>query len=340
MLKPNTLLHNISLKPYNTFGIDVSASLFMEVASNTVLQDVLFSEQYPSPLLIGGGSNILLTKDISSLVIHLNTKGIEVLSKSENKALVKVQAGETWHDFVCWAINHKMGGIENLSLIPGNVGTAPIQNIGAYGVELKDVFVSCDALDLQEKKQVTFTKEDCEFGYRDSIFKRNKGRYIITAVTLELTTKNHNKNITYGAIESKLSEEGIDNPSLKQISDAVISIRKSKLPDPKILGNSGSFFKNPVISMEKFSSLKKNYPDIPHYAFGEDQQKIPAGWLIERCGYKGKRFDQVGVHKNQALVLVNYGNAKGEQIWELAQNIQKSVQDKFNVYIEPEVNIY
>lgn len=340
MLKPNSLLQNISLKPYNTFGIDVSASLFMEVDSNTVLQEVLFSEQYPSPLLIGGGSNILLTKDISSLVIHLNTKGIEVLSKTENKALVKVQAGEIWHDFVRWAINHNMGGIENLSLIPGNVGTAPIQNIGAYGVELKDVFVSCEVLDVQEKKQATFIKEDCAFGYRDSIFKRNKGRYIITTVTLELTSKNHNKNITYGAIESQLSGEGIDNPSLKQISDAVISIRKSKLPDPKTLGNSGSFFKNPVMSMEKFSSLQKIYPDIPHYGFGEDQQKIPAGWLIERCGYKGKRFDQVGVHKNQALVLVNYGNAKGEQIWELAQNIQKSVQDKFNVYIEPEVNIY
>lgn len=340
MLKTNTLLHNISLKPYNTFGIEVAASQFMEIDSNSVLQQVLFSEEYPTPLLIGGGSNILLTKDISTLVIHLNTKGIEVISQTENHALVKVQAGEVWHELVCWAIDHNMGGIENLSLIPGNVGTAPIQNIGAYGVELKDVFVSCQALDLKEKKEVTFKKEDCNFGYRDSVFKRNKGRYIIITLTLELTTKNHNKNITYGAIESQLNQKGIDDPSIGQISDAVISIRKSKLPDPKVLGNGGSFFKNPVISMEEFNALQKKYPEIPHYAFGDEHQKIPAGWLIERCGYKGKRFEEVGVHENQALVLVNYGNAKGEQIWQLAQNIQKSVQDKFNVYIEPEVNIY
>lgn len=340
MLKPNTLLHNISLKQYNTFGIDVKASLFMEVNSNTLLKEILFSQQYSSPLLLGGGSNILLTKDIEGLVIHLNTKGIEVLSKAESTVLVKVQAGEIWHDFVCWALNHNMGGVENLSLIPGNVGTAPIQNIGAYGVELKDVLVSCEALDLEEKKQVYFSNRECEFGYRDSLFKRNKGRYIITSVTLELTTENHNKNITYGAIEAQLKQNGIENPCLKDISDAVISIRKSKLPDPKILGNSGSFFKNAVISNEKFSSLQKIYPDIPHYSFGEDQQKIPTGWLIEQCGYKGKHFKEVGVHKNQALVLVNYGNATGKEVLELAQNIQKSVQDKFNVYIEPEVNIY
>lgn len=340
MVKPNTLLHHISLKPYNTFGIDVNALSFMEIDNNELLKKVLFSGQNVAPIILGGGSNVLLTKDVSNLVIHLNTKGIEVLSQTQHHAQIRVQAGEVWHDFVCWAIEHDMGGIENLSLIPGNVGTAPIQNIGAYGVELKDVFVSCQALDTLEKREVTITKQDCEFGYRDSLFKRNKARYIITSVTVELTTKDHNKNITYGAIESQLSKQNIDTPSLKQISDAVISIRKSKLPDPKVLGNGGSFFKNPVISIKEFNALQKQYPEIPHYHFGDDQQKIPAGWLIEQCGYKGKRFGQVGVHKNQALVLVNYGAAKGEQIWELAQNIQKSVQDKFNVYIEPEVNIY
>src|SRR5690606_6989122 len=225
MPKPNMLLHNVSLKPYNTFGINVNALLFMEIDNNTTLEEVLYSKQYPDPLIIGGGSNILFTKDVERLVIHLNTKGIEILSKTPNHAKVKVQAGEVWHDFVCWAIAHDLGGIENLSLIPGNVGTAPIQNIGAYGVELKDVFVSCQALDTLEKREVTITKQDCEFGYRDSLFKRNKARYIITSVTVELTTKDHNKNITYGAIESQLSKQNIDTPSLKQISDAVISIR-------------------------------------------------------------------------------------------------------------------
>lgn len=334
------LLHNVSLKPYNTFGINVNALLFMEIDNNTTLEEVLYSKQYPDPLIIGGGSNILLTKDVERLVIHLNTKGIEILSKTPNHAKVKVQAGEVWHDFVCWAIAHDLGGIENLSLIPGNVGTAPIQNIGAYGVELKDVFVSCQAIDLKENRQVTFEKEDCAFGYRDSVFKRNKGRYIITSVILELTTKDHYKNISYGAIQSKLREKGINDPSIQQISNAVISIRQSKLPDPKILGNGGSFFKNPVVSMNQFTDLQEQYPDVPHYSFGENQIKIPAGWLIEQCGYKGKRFQEVGVHKNQALVLVNYGNATGEQLWELAQKIQKSVQNKFNIYIEPEVNIY
>ncbi|EKF55895.1 UDP-N-acetylenolpyruvoylglucosamine reductase [Galbibacter marinus] len=340
MPKPNTLERNVSLKPYNTFGIDVTALQFMEIDDNATLKEVLFSKEHPDSLIIGGGSNILLTKDLERLVIHLNTKGIEVLNKTQNHAQVEIQAGEVWHDFVLWALVHDLGGIENLSLIPGNVGTAPVQNIGAYGVELKDVFVSCQALDLKENKQVSFTKEDCAFGYRDSVFKRNKGRYIITSVILELTTRNHQKNISYGAIASQLKEQGIEHPSINQISDAVISIRQSKLPDPKVLGNGGSFFKNPVVLVEQFTQIQKQYPDIPHYNFGENQIKIPAGWLIEQCGYKGKRYKEVGVHKNQALVLVNYGDAKGEQLWELAQNIQKSVKDKFNVYIEPEVNIY
>lgn len=340
MPKPNVLLDSISLKPYNTFGIEVFAAQFMEIDKLEVLKEIMFSENHQEPLILGGGSNVLFTKDVSRLVILLKTKGITIVSKVGNEAVVKIQAGENWHEFVCWALDHQLGGVENLSLIPGNVGTAPIQNIGAYGVELKDVFVSCQALDLREKNEITFTKEDCDFGYRDSIFKRNKGRYIITEVTLKLSIKEHQKNIAYGAIGNELDKQDIVDPSIRQISDAVISIRKSKLPDPKILGNSGSFFKNPVISMDKFISLHKKYPDIPHYPITKDQQKIPAGWLIEQCGFKGKRYGEVGVHKNQALVLVNYGNAKGKQIWQLAQNIQKSVQDKFNVYIEPEVNIY
>src|SRR5690554_4139013 len=329
-----------SLKTYNTFGIDCSARYFVSINSVSELKQALSSRTSEELFVLGGGSNMLLINDLNALVLHINIKGIEVVKETDSVVYVKAMAGENWHNFVLHCIKNDFGGLENLSLIPGNVATAPIQNIGAYGVELKDVFVSCQALDLKENRQVTFKKEDCSFGYRDSVFKRNKGRYIITSVILKLTTKDHYKNISYGAIQSKLREKGINGPSIQQISNAVISIRQSKLPDPKILGNGGSFFKNPVVSMNQFRDLQEQYPDMPHYSFGENQIKIPAGWLIEQCGYKGKRFQEVGVHKNQALVLVNYGNAKGEQLWELAQKIQKSVQNKFNIYIEPEVNIY
>lgn len=340
MHKENTIAHNISLKPYNTFGIDVDAKKFITVSSVSKLKEVLSLEEYPEKFILGGGSNMLLTKNVEALVIQLNLRGKEILEKDEDYTYIKAKAGENWHEFVLWAIDNNLGGIENLSLIPGNVGTAPIQNIGAYGVELKDVFYSCEALNTKTLETKVFSKEACEFGYRDSYFKNNKGLYIITSVTFKLKSEPKNINISYGAIESELEKQNITTPSIKDVSDAVISIRKSKLPDPKELGNSGSFFKNPIISDADFKELQQKNPAVPHYIVSSSEIKIPAGWLIEQCGFKGKRFGDAGVHKNQALVLVNYGNATGEEIWNLALKIQKSVKEKFGITIEPEVNIY
>ncbi|QLE00500.1 UDP-N-acetylmuramate dehydrogenase [Galbibacter sp. BG1] len=340
MLKTSAIQHHISLKPYNTFGIDVKAKNFIAVSSVEELKNVLQLKEYKEKFILGGGSNMLLTKDVEGLVIHIDFKGKEILKKENGQALVKVQAGENWHETVLWTLEQDLGGLENLSLIPGNVGTAPIQNIGAYGVELKDVFFSCEALNVETLKMVTFSNEECNFGYRDSYFKRNKGCYIITAVTFKLSTKNHITNTSYGAIEAELQKKNIKNATIKEVSNAVINIRQSKLPDPKKLGNSGSFFKNPVISIQDFQPLKTQYPEIPHYPVSEAEVKIPAGWLIEQCGFKGKRFGDAGVHKNQALVLVNYGNASGEEVWNLALKIQQAVNKKFHIRIEPEVNIY
>ena len=286
-----TISENISLKPYNTFGIDVKARHFVAVETIDALKSVLFSDNYPSKFILGGGSNLLLTKDIDALVIHNNLKGIEIVAKNSETVKVKAAAGENWHSFVLWCLSNDFGGIENLSLIPGNVGTAPIQNIGAYGVELKDVFISCEALDIQSKRHRTFTIEDCQFDYRYSIFKgKDKGRYVITSVTLELTATNHKLKTTYGAISQELESSGIENPSIQDISNAVIKIRQSKLPDPAIIGNSGSFFKNPVVSLERYQRLVKNFPDLPFYKVSENHYKIPAGWLIETAGFKGKTF--------------------------------------------------
>ncbi len=331
---------NKSLKGYNTFGIDCSAKYFVAVTSVSELQQILSEEKFNNRFIIGGGSNMLLTKDIDALVIHLNLKGKKVLSETDNTVTIQAMAGENWHEFVQYCINNDFGGLENLSLIPGNVGTAPIQNIGAYGVELKDSFVSCDAIEITTGKKRTFTKEDCNFGYRNSIFKNEeKGNYIITSVTFQLTKKDHKLHTGYGAIQEKLTEKGIKNPTIAAISEAVIEIRQSKLPDPKKLGNSGSFFKNPVIDSEKFQQFKINNPKAPYYELSPSEYKIPAGWLIEQAGFKGKRFDDAGVHKNQALVLVNYGTATGDEIWQLALKIQQAVKDQFDIYIEPEVNI-
>ncbi|MEL4307885.1 UDP-N-acetylmuramate dehydrogenase [Joostella sp. CR20] len=340
MRKQLNIQHNISLKPYNTFGIDVLAKSFIAVSSVEELKDVFTLAEYDTKFILGGGSNMLLTKNVDALVVKVDLKGKEILSEANNTSFVKVNAGENWHEFVLWTLENNLGGAENLSLIPGNVGTAPIQNIGAYGVELKDIFHSCEALNTETLALETFSLEACQFGYRDSFFKRNKGKYIITAVTFNLTNKTHQLNISYGAIEAELKAQDITTPTIKDVSNAVISIRKSKLPDPKELGNSGSFFKNPVVSTQQFDVLIKNHPNMPHYVVSDSEVKIPAGWLIEQCGFKGKRFGDAGVHKNQALVLVNYDQASGAEIWDLALKIQQTVQEKFNITIEPEVNVY
>ncbi|MEM9000916.1 MAG: UDP-N-acetylmuramate dehydrogenase [Bacteroidota bacterium] len=335
-----TIQENISLKNYNTFGIDVNARFFVEVTSLLQLQKVLGLTAYPKRLIISGGSNILLTNDIDALVIHLNLKGIAVLKENSNEVQIKVMAGENWHQLVLWTLNNGYGGLENLSLIPGNAGTAPIQNIGAYGVELKDIFISCEAMETKSGELVEFDKDACQFGYRDSIFKNAaKDKYIITSITLKLSKQTHTMNTSYGAIEDELQQKNIVHPTLKEISDAVISIRSEKLPDPKRIGNSGSFFKNPIVPKKKYEKLLKRYATIPCYQIDEENVKIPAGWLIEQCGFKGKRFGDAGVHENQALVLVNYGSATGIEILRLAQNIQDEVHKKFKVAIVPEVNI-
>ena len=329
---------DFSLKNYNTFGIEAKAKQFVSVSSIAELKEILVQN---NPIFIlGGGSNMLLTQDIQKLVLHVNLKGKEVTETNEDFAIVKAQAGENWHEFVLYCIEQNLGGIENLSLIPGNVGTTPIQNIGAYGVEIKDTMLSCEALNLKTLEIETFTNADCQFEYRESIFKKElKNQYIITSVSFKLSTKNHKVSTTYGVIGAELQKNNIENPTLKDISNAVIAIRQSKLPDPKELGNSGSFFKNPIISKEAYENAKALHPEMPHYVVSETEVKVPAGWLIEQAGFKGKRFGDAGVHKNQALVLVNYGAATGAEIVALSKNIQKTILEKFGIAIEAEVNI-
>lgn len=331
--------HNVSLKNYNTFGIDVTAKDFIAVTNTNELLQVL-QQNNQNLFILGGGSNMLLTKNIEdALVVHVNIKGKTIIKENDDFAWVTVNAGENWHEFILWCLYKGYGGLENMSLIPGNVGTAPIQNIGAYGKELKDNFIECNAIKIENGISKTFSKAACEFGYRNSIFKNElKGQYIITSVTFKLTKKNHDLNTRYGAIENEL--KSITSPSLKEISDAVIAIRHSKLPDPKILGNSGSFFKNPVVSQTAFEQFISKFPEAPSYRVSDSEVKIPAGWLIEQAGFKGKQFGDAGVHKNQALVLVNYGNASGQEIWDLAMMIKTAVFEQFGIEINPEVNVY
>ncbi len=337
-MKSPKIQQRVSLKHYNTFGIDARAKEFVSVESVDQLKQLLALDK--EKFFLGGGSNMLLTRNVDALVVHLNLKGKEVVSEDEDQVVVKAMAGENWHEFVLWTLGRDFGGIENLSLIPGNVGTAPIQNIGAYGVELKDVFVSCQAIHIKTGEERTFSLGDCQFGYRDSIFKNEaKGLYVITAVTFALSKKDHRLNTSYGAIEKEIAARDIKEPTIQDVSNAVIAIRQSKLPDPKELGNSGSFFKNPVISIADFKKLQKKHPLIPHYILNQEKVKVPAGWLIEQAGFKGKRFGDAGVHTKQALVLVNYGDASGKEIWELAQRIQREVKKRFDIAIEAEVNI-
>jgi UDP-N-acetylmuramate dehydrogenase len=329
---------NISLKEYNTFGVSVTAKRFIAVDSVYQLQQLLKVEK--NLFLISGGSNMLLTKDIEELVVHLDIKGISIDREDDNNIYITVNAGENWHELVLWCVSNNYGGLENLSLIPGNVGTCPIQNIGAYGVEVKDTITKVEALEIKTGKLIQFSNESCNFEYRNSLFKnKEKGKYIITAVSFQLTKRNHNLNSSYGAVETELTSKEITTPTLKDISDAVIAIRKSKLPDPKEIGNSGSFFKNPVISKSEFLELQKEYPKIPSYSVSNTDVKVPAGWLIEQAGFKGKRFGEYGVHEKQALVLVNYGNASGKEIHKLAQKIQETILYTFGISLEIEVNI-
>ena len=331
---------NISLKPYNTFGIDVQAKRFVSVNSIIEIKEILNLKE--DLFLIGGGSNMLLLNDIERLVVHINTKGKEILKKDKTHIWVKVAGGENWHDFVTWCVENDYGGIENLANIPGNVGTSPIQNIGAYGVEVKNVIESVHAINIESGNKKTFSNQDCQFGYRDSIFKRAlKGVYLITDVTFRLTLAKHQIKADYGAIQSKLKNNQIKIPTIKNVKNAIIEIREEKLPDPKKIGNSGSFFKNPIIKKDVFLTLQIKYPMIPNYPVKTNTEvvKLAAGWLIDQCGFKGKRIGDAGVHKNQALVLVNYGKATGVGILALAQIIQDKVHDKFGIILEIEVNI-
>jgi UDP-N-acetylmuramate dehydrogenase len=335
------LRQNISLKPYNTFGIDVSAEYFLELDDTALLSEISGDSSLSKQVhTLGGGSNILLSKPVKGLVVHNVLKGIQVEKEDAKHVWLRVKAGEIWHELVMYAINNNWAGIENLALIPGTVGAAPIQNIGAYGVEAKETIESVTAWDWKEKVFIIYKNADCNFGYRDSIFKTSlKDKVFISSVIFKLNKKPV-FHISYGPIQQELEKMKISELSIKVIADAVIAIRSSKLPNPKQIGNAGSFFKNPVISQEHFELLQTNYPAIPSYPFSETSVKVPAGWLIEKCGWKGYRKGNIGVHNKQALVLVNYGNANGEEIWALSEEILESVKQRFGISLEREVQVW
>ncbi|BDB56844.1 UDP-N-acetylmuramate dehydrogenase [Flavobacterium ammonificans] len=335
-----TLHSNFSLKNYNTFGIEAKANQFIAVHSLDELKTVLVENPTEKKFILGGGSNMLLTQDINALVIHIDLKGKKIIDENDDFVWVESQAGENWHEFVLWTIDQNFGGLENMSLIPGNVGTTPVQNIGAYGAEIKDHFISCQAISIANQEVRTFQNEECRFGYRESIFKNEvKDQYIITSVVFKLTKRNHKINTSYGDILGELEKNNIQKPSLKDVSNAVIAIRQSKLPDPKELGNSGSFFKNPIVPKSDFEKIHQRFPEMKYFEVSTTEVKVPAGWLIEQAGFKGKRFGDAGVHKNQALVLVNYGNATGQEILAVSKDIQETVFTTFGIRIEAEVNV-
>ena len=331
---------NISLKPFNTFGIEAKAAAFFEFTSLNELKEALLSRAADQELLIlGGGSNLLLTQDFAGLVLKNGLKGISLEREDDGHVWVRAMAGENWHEFVMHCIDQGWAGIENLSLIPGTVGAAPMQNIGAYGVEIKQVFESLEAVEIATGEVHTFDNATCEFGYRESIFKKAaKGQYVIASVLFRLN-KAPKFNTSYGAIQDTLKEMGVEELTIRAVSDAVIHIRQSKLPDPAEIGNAGSFFKNPTVDKIDYEGLRAEFPSIPGYKQPEDRVKIPAAWLIEQAGWKGKTFDQIGVHKKQPLVLVNYGEGKGADIKELAFKVRDSVAEKFGIELTPEVNI-
>jgi UDP-N-acetylmuramate dehydrogenase len=333
---------NVSLKPFNTFGIKADARQLTVVRSVADVQSIVSSgiltrEQH---LVLGGGSNLLLTKDFDGLVIKNEIRGIHTINESNDTIELEVGSGENWHGFVLYSVDRGFGGIENLSLIPGTVGAAPMQNIGAYGVEVKDLVTRVMMIDLKSGEPKSLSNAACEFGYRESIFKHAlKNRCFISSVCFKLTKTNHKLNTSYGAIRDVLKQNQVVHPSIKAISDAVISIRQSKLPDPAQIGNAGSFFKNPSVTLEVFEHIRKIEPDVPSFPDVNGLIKIPAGWLIEQCGWKGKVIGNIGVHKHQALVLVNYGEGKGSDLWQLAMDIQQSVFTKFMIQLQPEVNV-
>lgn len=330
---------NVSLKAYNTFGIECSTKRFASFSSTEELTSILEERNEDELLVLGGGSNILLTKDFDGLAIRNEIRGFDIIKEDDDSVFIKSGGGEVWHEFVLKCIENNFGGIENLSLIPGSVGASPMQNIGAYGVEIKDVFHELEAYHIETGKLETFSHAACSFGYRESVFKRAlKSQYIITSVTFRLTKK-HQVNTKYGAITAELDQMGVTNPTIKDISNAVIAIRSSKLPNPKEIGNAGSFFKNPVVDSSILEAITKNHASVPNYPAPNGQVKLAAGWLIEQAGWKGKTFDNYGVHKNQALVLVNYSDCTGSDIYNLSTEIIKDVESKFGLTLEREVNI-
>lgn len=336
------ILKNISLKAYNTFNIDVKASDYAEANDLTELVNFVKEGHLrdKNVLILGGGSNILFSGDFDGLVIRNRIEGIEVKEQGVDMVLVKAGAGVVWDDLVHHCIDHGYGGIENLVLIPGSVGASPIQNIGAYGVELKDVFHSLEALDVNSGDIRSFGKEECAFAYRDSIFKKElKGKYIILSVSL-LLSRDHDPDISYGAILDELKAMGVDRPGIREVGEAVTAIRQRKLPDPEEVGNAGSFFKNPVITEKKYHEIRNRYPDMPSYKGAPGLVKIPAGWMIEQCAWKGQTLGNAAVHDRQALVLVNKGNATGKEVLRLARRIKASVFDEFGIDLEMEVNVY
>jgi UDP-N-acetylmuramate dehydrogenase len=331
---------NISLKPFNTFGIHVLAKRFATFSDCEELATILNEKGDDQLLVLGGGSNILFTRDFNGLVIKNEIRGFEIIDDNDAFAIVRAGAGEIWHEFVLYCIKNNLGGIENLSLIPGNVGAGPMQNIGAYGVELKEVFVQLEAYHIASGEIHTFNEEQCEFAYRESIFKRKlKDQYIITNASFKLTRKNHSINTSYGIIETELAQMNVSDPTIEDVSNAVIEIRRRKLPDPSTIGNAGSFFKNPIVTEETLSKIQGTFKNVPHYPTPKGKVKLAAGWLIEQAGWKGKTFGEYGVHKNQALVLVNYSNASGKQLFDLSEEIVKDVCQKFGLTLEREVNI-
>ncbi len=333
------LTENFSLRNYNTFRIDVYAKYFAEFSSVDDLSEILEYGKQNDKLILGGGSNILFTKNFDGIILKNEIPGINVVGEDDECIYVNAGAGVNWHQFVMYCVSNNFGGVENLSLIPGNTGASPMQNIGAYGVEIKDVFYELEALHIEENRIEIFQNADCEFGYRESVFKKKyKGQFVILNVTFKLQ-KNPIFNISYGAIEDELAKMKVEKLSVKAISDAVISIRRSKLPDPEMIGNAGSFFKNPEIDTAILKELAEKEPGMPSYKINDNTFKIPAGWLIEKCGWKGYRKGDAGCYEKQALVLVNYGKATGKEIYDLSGEIKQSVLEKFGVKLEREVNV-
>jgi UDP-N-acetylmuramate dehydrogenase len=334
------MLNNVSLRSYNTMGIDAKARAFATFSDTDELSELLAQRPATTPLLVlGGGSNLLFTKDYDGLVLKNEIKGIDIVKEDANHIYIQSGAGESWHGFVQHCLQRNLAGVENLSLIPGNVGASPMQNIGAYGVEIKDVFEELQAYHIHDKKVHTFSVNDCQFGYRESVFKRQyRDQFIILNVTYRLN-KTPRFNTSYGAIEQELQHMGVQELSIQAVSQAVINIRRSKLPDPNEIGNAGSFFKNPSIPADQYAQLQQSFPGIVGYANADGSVKLAAGWLIEQCGWKGVRRGDAGCHARQALVLVNYGHATGKEIYDLSEDILQSVKAKFGVELEREVNI-